>query len=142
MPRATAAPPATASEPPSQKSFCTSTMMSARTIPTVSCEYCDGDNRLLEPQRALQPGDPERCAARQQAYLGSYSPTSAAVPAVIRTSSSKDVGNTVCGCPAAAHMTSYFASQVSTSVRMGAGCATGPTPPIAWPVQVRTEPAS
>src|SRR5215831_16145406 len=39
-------------------------------------------------------------------------------------------------------MTSYFASQVSTSVRMGAGCATGPTPPIAWPVQVRTELAS
>ena len=36
MERATAAPPATASEPPSQKSFCTSTMMSARTIHTVS----------------------------------------------------------------------------------------------------------
>ena len=34
MPRATAAPPATASEPPSQKSFCTSTMMSARTEAT------------------------------------------------------------------------------------------------------------
>src|SRR5690242_9875971 len=31
MERATAAPPATASEPPSQKSFCTSTMMSACT---------------------------------------------------------------------------------------------------------------
>src|ERR1700730_10008641 len=34
--RATAAPPATASEPPSQKSFWTSTMMSARMGPTVS----------------------------------------------------------------------------------------------------------
>ena len=34
--RATAAPPATASEPPSQKSFCTSTMISARMGPTVS----------------------------------------------------------------------------------------------------------
>src|SRR5580704_11874271 len=33
---ATAAPPATASEPPSQKSFWTSTMMSARMGPTVS----------------------------------------------------------------------------------------------------------
>src|ERR1700742_3217055 len=32
MERATAAPPGTASEPPSQKSFCTSTMMSARTV--------------------------------------------------------------------------------------------------------------
>src|ERR1700760_1335405 len=29
---ASAAPPGTASEPPSQKSFCTSTMMSARTV--------------------------------------------------------------------------------------------------------------
>ena len=36
MARATAAPPATASEPPSQKSFWTSTMMSARMGPTVS----------------------------------------------------------------------------------------------------------
>src|SRR5215831_3027842 len=126
MPRATAAPPATASEPPSQKSFCTSTMMSARTIPTVSCDSCEAGNRLLEPQ----------------ACLGDYSPTSAAVPPVILRSSSKDVGNTVCGCPAAAHTTSYFASQVSTRVRMGVGCATGPTPPIAWPVQVRTEFAS
>ena len=34
--RATAAPPATASDPPSQKSFCTSTMISARISPTVS----------------------------------------------------------------------------------------------------------
>ena len=39
-------------------------------------------------------------------------------------------------------MTSYLASQVSTSVRIGAGCATGPTPPIAWPVHSRTERAS
>src|SRR5450755_902458 len=31
MTRATSAPPATASEPPSQKSFCTSTITSART---------------------------------------------------------------------------------------------------------------
>src|SRR5208282_4184987 len=33
MARATAAPPVTASEPPSQKSFCTSTMISARIGP-------------------------------------------------------------------------------------------------------------
>jgi hypothetical protein len=45
----------------------------------------------------------------------------------------------VCGCPAAAQITSYFSSQVSTTVRIGAGCPTGPTPPIAWPVQARTE---
>ena len=70
------------------------------------------------------------------------SPTSAEVPPVIRTSSSKDVGNTVCGCPAAAHTTSYFASQTSTSVRIGAGCPTGPTPPITCPVQARTDRAS
>ena len=49
MPRATAAPPATASEPPSQKSFCTSTMMSARTVSTVSCQCDDAGSRLLEP---------------------------------------------------------------------------------------------
>ncbi len=34
MPRATAAPPATAREPPSQKSFWTSTMISARIVVT------------------------------------------------------------------------------------------------------------
>ena len=49
------------------------------------------------------------------------SPTSAEAPPVIRSSSSNEVGNTACGCPAAAHTTSYFASQASTSVRIGAG---------------------
>lgn len=61
---------------------------------------------------------------------------------MIRTSSSKEVGNTVYGCPAAAQTTSYFASQVSTSVRIGAGCPTGATPPMTWPVQARTDLAS
>ena len=35
-PQASAAPPVTASEPPSQKSFCTSTMINARTRSTLS----------------------------------------------------------------------------------------------------------
>src|SRR6201996_2572987 len=69
-------------------------------------------------------------------------PTAAAVPPVIRTSSSNEVGNTVCGCPAAAHTTSYFASHTSTSVRRGEGCPTGPTPPMTCPVQDRTDRAS
>jgi hypothetical protein len=58
---------------------------------------------------------------------------------VIRSNSPNDVGNTVCGCPAAAHTTSYLDSQMSTRVLIGAGCATGATPPIAWPVQSRTD---
>jgi hypothetical protein len=61
---------------------------------------------------------------------------------VIRTSSANEVGNTVCGCPAAAHTTSYLSSQVSTRVRIGAGWPTGATPPMAWPVHSRTERAS
>ena len=60
----------------------------------------------------------------------------------MRMSSVNEVGNTVCGCPAAAHITSYLSSQVSTRVRMGAGRPTGATPPMAWPVQARTAPAS
>jgi len=48
----------------------------------------------------------------------------------------------VCGWPAAAHTTSYLSSQVSTSVRIGAGWPTGATPPMAWPVHSRTERAS
>lgn len=59
-----------------------------------------------------------------------------------RTSSSNEVGNTVYGWPAAAQTTSYFASQASTSVRIGAGCPTGATPPMTWPVQARTDLAS
>src|ERR1700726_1646168 len=43
MDRATAVPPATAREPPSQKSFCTSTMMSART----GLLYAGGDPPAL-----------------------------------------------------------------------------------------------
>jgi hypothetical protein len=61
---------------------------------------------------------------------------------VIRTSSANEVGNTVCGCPPAAQITSYFSSQVSTRVRIGAGCPTGATPPIGWPVHRRTESGS
>ena len=57
-------------------------------------------------------------------------------------SSANEVGNTVCGWPAAAQITSYLSSQVSTSVRIGAGCPTGATPPMAWPVHSRTERAS
>ncbi len=70
------------------------------------------------------------------------SPTSAGVPPVIRMSSANEVGNTVCGCPAAAHTTSYLSSQVSTRVRIGTGWPTGATPPMACPVHSRTERAS
>jgi hypothetical protein len=49
----------------------------------------------------------------------------------MRTSSANEVGNTVCGWPAAAHTTSYLSSEVSTSVRIGAGWPTGATPPMA-----------
>src|ERR1700683_1626884 len=57
MARAAAAPPATASEPPSQKSFCTSTMISARIEPTVSSGpgRRDGSVRVLEPNVHYQP---------------------------------------------------------------------------------------
>jgi hypothetical protein len=58
---------------------------------------------------------------------------------VIRRSSAYDVGNTACGCPAAAQITPYFSSQVSTRVLIGRGWPTGATPPMAWPVHSRTE---
>jgi len=61
---------------------------------------------------------------------------------VIRRSSAYDVGNTACGCPAAAQITSYFSSQVSTRVLIGLGWPTGATPPMACPVHSRTERAS
>lgn len=64
------------------------------------------------------------------------------MPPVIRTSSSNEVGNTVCGCPAAAHTTSYFANHTSTSVRKAEGCPTGATPPMTCPVHNRTDLAS
>jgi len=70
------------------------------------------------------------------------SPTSAGVPPVIRISSANEVGNTVCGWAAAAHTTSYLSSHVSTSVRIGVGCPTGATPPMACPVHSLTERAS
>ena len=81
------------------------------------------------------PGRPARLARP-------YSPTSAGVPPVIRISSANEVGNTVCGWAAAAHTMSYLSSHVSTSVRIGAGCPTGATPPMACPVHSRTERAS
>src|SRR5215472_1579849 len=85
MPRATAAPPATASEPPSQKSFCTSTMISARISPTVSSGpgRHDGPGRLLEPQRplpAVHPGG--RLAVIGLAADKSIADLLAAAPAV------------------------------------------------------------
>jgi hypothetical protein len=60
----------------------------------------------------------------------------------MRMSSAYDVGNTVCGCPAAAQITSYFSSHVSTRVLIGRAWPTGATPPMAWPVHSRTERAS
>ena len=45
-------------------------------------------------------------------------PTSAAQPPVMRASSLNDVGNTVCGWPAAAQTTLYLPSHTSTSVRI------------------------
>ena len=48
----------------------------------------------------------------------------------------------MCGWPAAAQITGYRDSQLSTSVLTGAGWPTGATPPIAWPVQARTDLAS
>src|SRR5580692_1830289 len=53
MPRATAAPPVTASEPPSQKSFCTSTMMSAR----ISRPYPSRPVSPLAQVQITQQGD-------------------------------------------------------------------------------------
>jgi len=61
---------------------------------------------------------------------------------VIRINSPNDIGNTVCGCPAAAQTSSYLSSQTSTRVRIGAGWPTGATPPMACPVHSRTERAS
>src|SRR5581483_6090398 len=54
--RATAAPPVTASEPPSQKSFCTSTMMSARICQTVA--------ELLADVGGCAVGDPDQFGER------------------------------------------------------------------------------
>src|SRR5271166_4162580 len=58
MARATAAPPATASEPPSQKSFCTSTIRSARTRPSVALAHIERRSR----------GDPHELAERSREH--------------------------------------------------------------------------
>src|SRR4051812_1644342 len=54
MPAATAAPPATGSEPPSQKSFWTSTMISARDTGPPLCGRNDGDGHGRVAGRQLQ----------------------------------------------------------------------------------------
>src|SRR5690242_6464071 len=53
-PAATAAPPVTGSEPPSQKSFCTSTMMSARVTANPLCGRDDGDGNGRVAGRELE----------------------------------------------------------------------------------------
>src|SRR6202453_4328420 len=62
MPRATAAPPVTASEPPSQKSFCTSTMISARMAPTLS------SSPLLADLGGGPAGDPYQLGERRREH--------------------------------------------------------------------------
>src|SRR5262249_1989978 len=97
---------------------------------------------------ALHVGDDERAhvptVPRAAARLlgAAQPPTSAGVPAVMRSSSAYVGGNTGGGCPPAAPMVSCRSSQVSTRVRIGCGWPTGATPPMAWPVQARTDPAS
>ena len=91
---AAAAPPSTASEPPSQKSFCTSTITSARTA------------RGYGIGGPVGPAGSAGARRGGAASAGSPAPTSAGVPPVMRTSSANEVGNTVCGCPAAAQTTS------------------------------------
>src|ERR1700685_2328295 len=66
MERATAVPPGTASEPPSQKSFCTSTMMSART----ETLYCPrGDDPPAPPDHGgpARPPVPPAVRSAQKA---------------------------------------------------------------------------
>ena len=52
------------------------------------------------------------------------------LPLVSFRSSSYVVGNTECGIPAAAQITSYCSRAVSTYVGTWPGCPTGATPPI------------
>src|SRR5690349_6617153 len=65
-----------------------------------------------ESGAAIVATRPEPSAVR----AARYSPTSAGVPPVMRRSSAYDVGNTVCGWPPAAQITSYLSSQRSTKV--------------------------
>lgn len=55
-------------------------------------------NHNIHYQRLILHAVPQDC--------GDQWPTSAAAPFVIRSNSPNDVGNTVCGCPAAAQTTS------------------------------------
>ena len=82
---------------------------------------------------------PGRDAPDVQSDAGGGHATSAGVPPVMRTSSSKVVGKTVRGCPAAAHTTSCSARSTSTSVRISEAWPTGATPPIAMPVAAADE---
>ena len=89
---------------------------------------------LWRKPRSAKPGLPPAIgvATRHCARgAGTYSPTSAGVPLVMRMSSAYEVGKTVCGWPPAAQISSYLSSQVSTRVRIGLGWPTGATPPMA-----------
>jgi hypothetical protein len=65
---------------------------------------------------------------------GAGQSTSAGVPLVNFTSSSKLVANMVYSSPPPAHTTGYAARAWSTTVRTGEGWPTGATPPTSWPV--------
>jgi hypothetical protein len=86
------------------------------------------------PGRPPRPSPPGRCCGPTERAQS----TALTVPPVRRTSSSNVRGNTVCGVPPAAQISSNAASASSTTVVSGAGCPVGATPPIAWPVAVRT----
>lgn len=60
----------------------------------------------------------------------------------MRSSSSKVVGKTACGCPAAAQMMGYSARAVSIYVVIGRRWPIGATPPMANPVLFLTNSAS